>query len=190
MTRWRTLQTKKVLRSLPTSFALLERRPDETVAHETDYESPSREELLREALAQPTETRNQRDAREIEEQDARWAAERDGPGRRGGRPHDSSEQHNGSRPRRRKWDAWLKAHIANAFAEHDDVRLEVHAEIIAQQRKELLAEVAKLRADFELKLDALEPRLPSSAPSTPRSSWICRRCHYGGPLNEPRQAPT
>ena len=65
------------------------------------------EQLLQEALAQPLETRNQRDARELEEQQERRAMERDR--RRAAEAEIIRKASTMDAATQAGWDAWLKA---------------------------------------------------------------------------------
>ena len=114
---------------------------------------PLDEEILQQALAQPLETRNQRDRRELEEHQERRAMQRD-------RLRD-----NEARFVRRAaamdaatqagWDSWLKGHVDRALAERDQYWREVHVQVLAEERHKTDAKLAGL----ELKIDALAAEL-------------------------------
>ena len=69
-----------------------------------------------------------------------------------------------------QWDAWLKAHIANALAERDEFWREVHAAVLAKERKDTDAKLLKLRNEFEQRLTkqrALEDGAVVDLPALP-----------------------
>jgi len=53
------------------------------------------------------------------------------------------------------WDAWAAAHITRALAERDEYWREVHACVLATERENVRAELAKLRGE----IDALRAQL-------------------------------
>ena len=61
--------------------------------------------------------------------------------------------------RAQQWDAWVTGHITRAIAERDAFWREVHAEVLATERKKTDAKFARLRAEFELRLGALAAEL-------------------------------
>ena len=137
----------------PAKSRNLERRHDEISAPETDYEWPSREEILQQALAQPLETRNQRDAREIEQQQERRAMQR----RRLRDNEAEIVRRTGAMDAvtQAGWETWLRSRLD---AERDHWR-EVIPEMVALERERTDAELTKLRAGLELKIDALAAEL-------------------------------
>ena len=89
--------------------------------------------------------RNQRDARLIEERNAEWAAKR---------AERERSAANAEMLRARQSDTWVMGHITCALAERDQYWRAVHAEVLAEQHKRMDDALAKLRADFELRLGA------------------------------------
>jgi hypothetical protein len=124
---------------LEESFALLERR----------NEFPP----LEETLAQPSETRNQRARREIAERSARSAVER--KNREAEIARKTAASSTMDPDTQAKWDAWLQMHLRRALDDFRENYREVVAEVIAEVTAAEDAKLVKLRADFELKLDAL-----------------------------------
>lgn len=61
--------------------------------------------------------------------------------------------------RAQQWDAWVTGHITRAIAERDAFWREVHAEVLAEERQKTNTKLKRLRADLELKIDALAAEL-------------------------------
>jgi hypothetical protein len=57
------------------------------------------------------------------------------------------------------WARFVDGRIAAALAVHDAIRLEVLGQVIAQERNKHREAIAQLRADLELRLDALAQEL-------------------------------
>lgn len=115
------------------------------------------DEILQEALAQPVETSDERYRRLATERQERRAMQRerlrDNEQRfiRRAAAMDAATQAG--------WENWLRTRLdAERETERNRWR-EIIPEVIAAQRDDMLAEVAKLRADFELKVDELRTEL-------------------------------
>ena len=118
---------------------------------EADREPPStpehddlqREELLAKALSEPLETRNQRDRRELEEQEARFARSR------------RAEQRGSSAPA-----PDLDLRIASAIADEREFQREILANVIVEMDERREKAIDALRIELaELKLSAAEVRV-------------------------------
>jgi hypothetical protein len=131
------------------SFALLERRRGQEI---TSTPEPTHEEI-RQALAEPCETSSERHRRKATERQEHRMMERDR--RRDDEANTVRTTSTMDAASQASWDAWALAHIAN----EREFQREVHAQVIAEERKHIRAELKRMRSDFELKLDELRTEL-------------------------------
>ena len=135
------------------------------------YLAAMREDALEEALAQPSETRNQRDRRELQEQEQRFAGRLSTGAEQTAQQADSAPD--------------VELRIASAIADERELQRELLAHVIVEldQRREkaidaavipLQAELSKLKAEFAEAESCELTDWRSSAPSL-RGQLCCDR---------------